>query len=335
MIQLAANTCGINLLLQLVEEYSLGIVHSYMSYIRTNAEVCVRSMLMAFAKKHGKKVHAVDHMDNGSPLELTATIDERGGAIFDFTGTGHQVLGNLNAPPAVTHSAIVYSLRCLVGEDIPLNQGCLTPITCIIPKYTFLNPSDDAAVVAGNVLVSQRIVDVILKAFKVCAASQGCMNNLTFGDDNFGYYETIAGGSGAGNGWNGRSGVHTHCTNTRITDPEILERRYPVLLRHFSLREGSGGKGKYPGGNGVIREIEPLCPLTMSLLSERRCFRPYGMEGGEDGACGKNLLIKKNGIVVNIGGKCTMDMNVGERLRINTPGGGGYGVSFGEPPLPF
>ena len=159
----------------------------------------------------------------------------------DFEGTGPQMLGNLNAPPAVTYSAVIYSLRSLVGQDIPLNQGCLAPIEFKIPRYSLLNPSDDVGVVGGNVLTSQRVVDVVLKAFKACAASQGCMNNLTFGDQKFGYYETIAGGAGAGSTWEGRSGVHTHCTNTRITDPEILERRYPVLLRRFGLRPGSGG----------------------------------------------------------------------------------------------
>lgn len=220
---------------------------------------------------------------------------------------------------------MIYSLRSLVGQDIPLNQGCLTPIEFKIPRFSLLNPSDDVGVVGGNVLTSQRVVDVVLKAFKACAGSQGCMNNLTFGDKKFGYYETIAGGAGAGPTWDGRSGVHTHCTNTRITDPEILERRYPVLLRQFGLRKGSGGDGKHRGGDGVVREIEPLRPLTMSILSERRTLHPYGMEGGEPGQTGKNLLLKKNGIMLNVGAKRSFAINVGERLLINTPGGGGYG----------
>merc|ERR550539_1382852 len=219
---------------------------------------------------HGTRAEAVDFMDDGTPIKLMIEIDESSGsATFDFTGTGPQVLGNFNAPPSVTYSAVIYSLRSLVGLDIPLNQGCLAPITFVIPKYCLLNPSNDAGVVGGNVLTSQRVVDVVLRAFKACAASQGCMNNLTFGDSHFGYYETIAGGAGAGPSWEGRSGVHTHCTNTRITDPEILERRYPVLLREFSIRHGSGGDGKMKGGCGVIREIEPLRKLTMSILSER------------------------------------------------------------------
>lgn len=188
-----------------------------------------------------------------------------------------------------------------------------------------MNPSADAGVVGGNVLTSQRVVDVVLKAFRVAAASQGCMNNLTFGDEAFGYYETIAGGAGAGPTWHGASGVHTHCTNTRITDPEILEKRYPVLLRRFGLRRGSGGRGRHCGGEGVVRELAPLRPLTVSILSERRVLRPYGLEGGEDGAAGRNLLIRKCGIMVNMGGRCSGPMLVGERLRIESPGGGGYG----------
>ena len=324
--QVAANNSGIRLLHSLVEEYGLKTVEAYMDFIQQNAELSVRDMLQSFAKKHDNKTHAVDHMDDGSPIELTITIDpDTGGALFDFTGTGPQVLANHNAPPAVTYSAVIYSLRSLVAQDIPLNQGCLAPIEFIIPKHTLLNPSADAGIVGGNVLTSQRVVDVVLKAFQACAASQGCMNNLTFGDDKFGYYETIAGGAGAGPTWVGRSGVHTHCTNTRITDPEILERRYPVLLWQFGLRQGSGGDGLHRGGDGVVREIEPLRDLTMSILSERRALHPYGMAGGQEGACGRNLLIRKDGLVVNMGGRCSGKLSAGERLRIETPGGGGYG----------
>lgn len=324
--QVAANNSGIRLLHQLVHENGLKKVEAYMHFIQHNAEMAVRNMLKEFASAHGTRAHSIDYMDDGTPIELTIEIDPAtGSACFDFEGTGPQILGNLNAPPAVTYSAVIYSLRSLVGQDIPLNQGCLTPIEFKIPAYSLLNPSDDVGVVGGNVLTSQRVVDVVLKAFKACAASQGCMNNLTFGDDRFGYYETIAGGAGAGPTWEGRSGVHTHCTNTRITDPEILERRYPVLLRRFGLRKGSGGNGKHKGGDGVIREIEPLRPLVMSILSERRTLQPYGLEGGEPGMTGKNLLVKKDGVVLNIGAKRSGSLNVGERLVIETPGGGGYG----------
>jgi 5-oxoprolinase (ATP-hydrolysing) len=304
--QVAANNSGIRLLGELIQEHGLNRVQAYMRFIQRNAESSVRSMLKDFAIRHGTTTHAVDFMDDGSPIELTITIDpDSGSATFDFTGTGSQVFANHNAPPAVTYSAVIYSLRSLVADDIPLNQGCLAPITFVIPPHSLLNPSADAGVVGGNVLTSQRIVDVVLKAFRACAASQGCMNNLTIGDTSFGYYETIAGGAGAGPTWEGQSGVHTHCTNTRITDPEILERRYPVLLREFSLRNGSGGLGRFCGGNGVIREIEPLRSLTMSILSERRTLSPYGLEGGQDGSCGRNVLVRQDGVVVNMGGRCS------------------------------
>jgi 5-oxoprolinase (ATP-hydrolysing) len=264
-------------------------------------------------------------------LFTAVTIDRSARtAKFDFTGTGSEIFGNTNAPRAVTYSAIIYSLRCLVGSDVPLNQGCLAPITIDIPEGTLLHPSAEAAVVGGNVLTSQRVVDVVLKAFGACAASQGCMNNLTMGDDHFGYYETIAGGAGAGPTWNGRSGVHTHMTNTRITDPEIFERRYPVILRKFSLRTGSGGSGKYRGGDGVVREIEFRKNLLVSILSERRSYHPYGLEGGAPGARGANTIIRIDGRKLNLGGKNTVAVVAGERLRIETPGGGGYGPS-GKP----
>jgi len=245
-------------------------------------------------------------MDDGSPIRLKVTIDpEKGEAIFDFSGTGPEVYGNINAPEAVTYSAIIYCLRCLISEDIPLNQGCLKPIHVHIPKKSFLSPSDNAAVVGGNVLTSQRVTDTVLKAFKACAASQGDTNNLTFGfggtsgsgekggQRGFGYYETIAGGSGAGPTWHGTNGVHTHMTNTRITDSEVFERRYPVLLKEFSLREGSAGKGMHRGGEGVIRDIEFRIPVQVSILSERRVYHPYGMNGGSDAACGLNIWVRK------------------------------------------
>lgn len=272
---------------------------------------------------------AEDFLDDGSRIALAITIDRaQGSAIFDFTGTGTEMLGNLNAPPAVTASAVIYCLRCLLPEsDIPLNQGCLAPIRMVIPSQTLLNPSANAAVVGGNVLTSQRVTDVILKAFRACAASQGCMNNLTFGDATMGYYETIAGGAGAGPTWTGCSAVHTHMTNTRITDVEIMERRYPVIVRTFAVRRGSGGPGRYAGGDGVIRELEFTKPLTVSILSERRAFQPYGMAGGLPGGRGMNLLTSLSmGRRVNLGGKNTVQVDSGDRLTICTPGGGGYGA---------
>lgn len=332
--QVAANTKGIALVADLIGEYGLAVVQAYMAHIQANAEHAVREMLVAFSHEQGLAevgtVSTRDQMDDGTPICLSVTIDRRdGSAVFDFDGTGPQVFGNTNAPPAVTHSAIIYSLRCMVTRDIPLNHGCMAPITVCIPPGSLLSPSPDAAVVGGNVLTSQRVTDVVLKAFNAAAASQGCMNNFTFGDEGMGYYETIAGGAGAGPGWHGRSGVHTHMTNTRITDPEILERRYPVVLHQFRLRPGTGGVGRYHGGDGVVRELEFLRPLTASILSERRAVRPFGLLGGGAAAAGVNLWVKRNGRVVSLGAKETVQVDGGDRIKILTPGGGGYGPPEG------
>jgi len=301
-----------------------------MKYIQENAEVAVRDMLKQYGGGDSTKtLHAEDLMDDGSEIKLQVDIDSREGtAKFDFSGTSPQVWGNINAPRAVTMSAIIYSLRCLVGQDIPLNQGCLNPIRVVIPPGCILDPSDGAAVVGGNVLTSQRTVDVILKAFGACAASQGCCNNITFGDDTFGYYETVAGGSGAGPSWHGRSGVHVHMTNTRLTDPEILERRYPVVLDKFCLAEGTGGRGEFVGGDGVQRNITFRKPLRLSVLTERRVIAPYGMNGGQDASKGLNLLVRqKPEVVLNLGAKCAVDVGVGDTFMLRTPGGGGWGKS--------
>lgn len=332
--QVAANQRGITLVKGLIEEYSLSVVQAYMKYIRDNAELAVRNLLKEVHHKYqGSSLFAEDYMDDGTKIQLKVTIDStNGSSVFDFTGTGLQVYGNWNAPKAITYSAIIYCLRSMLGMDIPLNQGCLAPITVIIPDGSILSPKGDVAVVGGNVLTSQRICDVILKAFNATAASQGCMNNVTFGkegDDGWGYYETIAGGSGAGPTWNGRSGIHTHMTNTRITDPEILERRYPVILRKFGIRENSGGSGKFRGGDGVIRELEFLEPLQFSILSERRVYSPYGLEGGMNGKRGENIWIhninNSETEILNIGGKNTISLSINDRVIIKTPGGGGWG----------
>ena len=328
--QVAANQRGVDLLLEMVEHYSLEVVQAYMHHIQTNAEEAVRSMLKALSVREGlaevDTVKANDFLDDGSEIVLLLTIDHReGSAIFDFSGTGPEIWGNLNAPRAVTHSAILYSLRCLIDQEIPLNQGCLNPIQVIIEDGSLLAPSENAAVVGGNVLTSQRITDVILKAFRACAASQGCMNNFTFGNENFGYYETMGGGAGAGPHWHGQSGVHTHMTNTRITDPEILERRYPVMLREFSVRKNSGGSGKFIGGDGLVREVEFLEPLNAAILSERRVHQPYGLNCGEPGKSGLNLFFRNDGTILFLGGKNEIHAETGDRIRIETPGGGGYG----------
>ncbi|KAF7760255.1 hypothetical protein Agabi119p4_10931 [Agaricus bisporus var. burnettii] len=351
--QIAANHKGIQLIHAIVEDYGLETVQEYMYHIRNNAETSVRNLLKDVAKRAGSNIlSAVDYLDDGSPISLRVEINEtEGSATLDFAGTGSEVRGNLNAPISVVHSAVIYCMRAMLDMDIPLNAGCLVPLDIKIPKKSLLSPSRTAAVCGGNVLTSQRIVDVVLKAFHACAASQGCTNNLTFGtggkdkdgkaEAGWGYYETIAGGSGAGPGWHGTDGVHTHITNTRIGDVEILERRYPVLLHRFGIRTGSGGTGKWHGGDGVQREIEFLEPMQVSILSERRTRQPYGMEGGNSGMMGKNTWIKKlregDGDLdnnnetgtrdINIGGKATVFMGKGDRLLIETPGAGAWGVA--------
>ncbi|CAH1992910.1 unnamed protein product [Acanthoscelides obtectus] len=330
--QVAANKKGIDLVGELIDQYSLEVVQAYMNHIQTNAEFAVRDMLKEVAietkARTGTTVlKAEEFMDDGSPIRLQVSLDEREGTAYcDFSGTGPEVWGNCNAPKAITLSALIYCLRCMVGHDVPLNQGCLKPVQIHIPKGSLLDPSENAAVVGGNVLTSQRVVDVVLKAFRVCAASQGCMNNITYGCADWGCYETVAGGSGAGPTWHGCSGVHTHMTNTRITDIEIVERRYPVHVRTFTLRENSGGSGKYRGGDGVKRELLFRAPITLSVLTERRVLQPYGMEGGDPGARGINLLVRADGRVINLGPKTAVQIFPGDMFSLLTPGGGGYGV---------
>ncbi|KAL2866076.1 Hydantoinase B/oxoprolinase-domain-containing protein [Aspergillus lucknowensis] len=339
---IAANHKGATLLEGLVAENSLEVVHFYMDAIKRTAEIAVRDLLKSIGGQNsGKPLCFSDFMDDGTEIKLEIRIDpETGSADFDFTGTGRETFNCLNAPKAIAHSAIIYVLRALINMDIPLNEGCLAPVNVIIPDGTLINPSGHAAVCAGNPITSQRITDVVLGAFKACAASQGCCNIISFGmgglDENgvdipgFGVGETICGGSGAGPGWHGTSGVHVHMTNTRITDPEVYELRYPVILRQFSIREGSGGRGEYRGGDGVIRELEFRMPLSVSMLSERRVYRPYGLAGGEAGQAGLNLYVKKEGDgterVINIGGKMELEVQPGERVIIHTPGGGGWGT---------
>ncbi|KAF7272126.1 hypothetical protein GWI33_015069, partial [Rhynchophorus ferrugineus] len=315
---------------ELIDQYGLEVVQAYMTHIQTNAEVAVRDMLREVARNASARtgtsiLEFTDNMDDGSPIHLRVTLDEvLGSALCDFSGSGPEVWGNCNAPRAVTLSALIYCLRCMVGHDVPLNQGCLAPVRVVIPKGSLLDPSEDAAVVGGNVLTSQRIVDVVLGAFRVCAASQGCMNNITFGNESWGCYETVAGGSGAGPNWHGCSGVHTHMTNTRITDVEIVERRYPVHVKVFTLRQDTGGAGQYRGGDGVHRELFFRAPLTLSVLTERRVLAPYGLAGGEAAARGLNLLIRTGGRTINLGPKTAVPVRPGRRV---------YGRSLRVPEL--
>lgn len=323
--QVAANKKGVDLVQALIEEKSLEVVQLYMNFIRDHCDECVKKIIKSKFISHGPQLFASDFMDDGSKIELTVHLRENGYAVFDFTGTDPQVIGNWNAPPAVTYSAVVYCLRCMIAEEIPLNEGCLKSIKILLPPNSLLDPAPISAVVGGNVLTSQRLCDIIFKAFDACAASQGCMNNLTLGNDHFGYYETICGGSGAGPGFDGKSAVHTHMTNTRIGDPEIIEKRYPLVIRRFEIRVGSGGLGKYKGGDGCIREIEFRNRMAVSILSERRSFAPFGMHGGEPGKRGKNIWFSKHeNILRSVGGKSSFQVQAGDYFRIETPGGGGW-----------
>lgn len=337
--QVSSNFKGATLLSNLVEEYTRPVIDLYMAGIQSTAEVAVRNLLkLAYEKFGGKKMKAVEYLDDGTPIAVTITIDpESGDATFDFTESGDEVYGNLNAPSAILFSAVLYVLRSLISSDIPLNNGCLRPITFKTREGSILNPSYEAAVVGGNVETSQRIVDVMLKAFEACAASQGTCNNLTFGifdkenNISFGYYETICGGSGAGPTWDGQSVVQCHTTNTRITDTEVFEKRYPVIIWEYSVRVGSGGNGFHKGGDGVIRDIEFTYPdLQVSCLMERRSLPPFGLLGGEDALRGQNIWITKNEKTegyrsVSLPGKCSVRVGKGDRVIIKTPGGGGFG----------
>ena len=261
-----------------------------------------------------------DHLDDGSVIAVA--ISRQGSRLcIDFTGSSPAHPGNLNAPRAVTVAAVIYVLRCLVGAPIPLNSGCLTPVELVIPKGCLLDPPPGVAVCGGNVETSQRIVDVLLGALGLAAASQGTMNNLTLGNRGFAYYETLCGGAGATARGPGASAVHTHMTNTRITDPEVLEARFPLRLLRFTIRRGSGGRGRHPGGDGVIRELLLLEPMEVSLLSLRRELRPFGLCGGGAAAAGHNWLDGQA-----LGGACNLQAPAGSVLRIETPGGGGYGA---------
>ena len=333
--QIASCRKGVKELLQMVGRYGLSTVTDYMRFIQENAEYSVKKALQRFLKNVGTYCSAFeDHLDDGTPLRVSISITggtsppETLRAVIDFTGTGGQhVTDNLNAPFSITRSAIMYVLRTLINDDIPLNSGSLAPIEIIVPEGNLLNPSYPAPVASGNVETSQRIVDVLLGAFGIAAASQGTMNNLLFevkGETP--YYETIAGGAGAVDGCPGASGVQVHMTNTRMTDPEILEfRHHGIRLEQFTLRRNSGGEGKFNGGNGVIREIRFLKPATVSILSERRVFAPYGVQGGTPGGKGLNIYKKADGTIILLTHREALEVEKNDAIIIKTPGGGGFG----------
>ncbi len=266
-------------------------------------------------------------MDDGAPLRVSVRVDRATrSAIVDFTGTGPQRDTNFNAPPAVTRAVVLYVFRCLVGDDIPLNDGCLKPLRIVIPPGTFLSPEPGAAVVAGNTEVSQATCNALFGALGAIACSQATMNNFLFGDATHQYYETICGGTGAGPGFHGTSAVQTHMTNTRMTDPEVLELRYPVRLEEFSIRGGSGGAGRWRGGDGAIRRIRFLEPMTAVIVASRRNVPPFGLAGGEDGAAGRQWVERAGGTHEILGGTDSAELGAGDVFAIQTPGGGGFGT---------
>ncbi len=319
--QLAANQKGIAVMLEIVERYGIEVVNAYMNYIRQNAAEQVRRTIERLTPGEFRL-----QMDCGAQIQVRITVDRNSrSARIDFTGTSAQVADNFNAPSAIVRAAVLYVFRTLIPEPIPLNDGCLEPIEIVIPSGSMLDPRPPAAVVAGNVETSQAVVNALYGALGVLAAAQGTMNNLTFGNDRYQYYETICGGAGAGRGFPGASAVHTHMTNSRMTDPEILELRYPVIVSEFRIRADSGGKGRWRGGDGVVRRITFREPMTVAILAGSRRIAPFGLHGGEPGALGKTTICRTDGSREILDSCATTDVRPGDSVVIETPGGGGFG----------
>jgi 5-oxoprolinase (ATP-hydrolysing) len=323
----AANHSGAEALRALARAAGTGTVAFYMEALKRRAEDRLRA---ALARLPRGPLEAVEHLDDGSPLAVRIELGPAGARI-DFAGSAGVHPGNLNAPPAVVRSAVLYVLRLLVAEPLPLNEGLLRPVEIRVPPG-MLNPPfpEDPwlapAVVGGNVETSQRLVDTLLKALGLVACSQGTMNNVLFGNGRFGYYETVCGGAGAGPEADGESAVHTHMTNTRITDPEVLEHRYPVRLERFAVRAGSGGAGSRRGGDGAVRELCFLEPMSLSLLTQHRVAAPYGVAGGRPGQPGRQRLVRAGGEVLELPSIAGCEVAPGDRLILETPGGGGWGL---------
>jgi 5-oxoprolinase (ATP-hydrolysing) len=320
--QIAANEQGVQELHYMVRHYGLATVQMYMQHVQSNAEESVHQVIEVL-----KDGHFTYAMDDGSEIRVRITIDHSNrSACIDFTGTSAQQLTNLNAPLAICKAAVLYVFRTLVEDDIPLNAGCLKPLEIIVPEGCLLNPHYPAAVVAGNVETSQAIVDALYGALGVMAASQGTMNNFTFGNEQYQYYETICGGSGAGATFHGTDAVQTHMTNSRLTDPEVLEWRFPVLVKAFAIRPNSGGAGQYRGGNGAIRQIQFREAMTAAILSGHRIVPPFGLAGGEPGVIGRNYVVRRDGTLEYLANRAEIQMNSGDVFVIETPGGGGFGT---------
>ena len=322
--QIAANEKGVQELRKMVTQFGLPVVKAYMGHVQDNAEESVRRVIT-----HLKDGSFTLHLDNGAQIQVAIRVSRQARtAEIDFTGTSAQQTNNFNAPTAVCMAAVLYVFRSLVDDDIPLNAGCLKPLKVIIPEGSMLNPLPPASVVAGNVETSSCITNALYGALGVMASSQPTMNNLTFGNAQYQYYETISGGSGAGDGFDGTSVVQTHMTNSRLTDPEVLEFRFPVRLQSYAIREGSGGAGRWHGGNGGIRRIEFLEPMTASILSNARVHPAFGMAGGSAGAVGINRVVRRDGTQQDVPHIAQVDMQAGDIFEIHTPGGGGYEVKL-------
>ncbi|HTK35486.1 MAG TPA: hydantoinase B/oxoprolinase family protein [Caulobacteraceae bacterium] len=319
--QVAACAKGAAGLRALVDAYGRAAVEAYMGHVQDNAEEAVRRVLSSL-----KGGAFTVETDTGAMIRVRIEVDRAArSAVVDFTGTSAQQADNFNAPLSVTRAALLYVLRTLVEDEIPLNDGCLRPVRLIVPEGSMLNPLYPAAVVAGNVETSQAVVDALYGALGVLAASQGSMNNLTFGDRDRQYYETIAGGAGAGPGFDGADAVQTHMTNSRLTDPEVLEARFPILVDRFAIRRGSGGEGEWRGGDGTVRRISFREPMTAAILSSRRRVAPFGLAGGSPGLGGRNAVERADGSVEELGSTAVVEMAAGDAFVVETPGGGGYG----------
>ncbi|MBB3261444.1 5-oxoprolinase (ATP-hydrolyzing) [Paraburkholderia bannensis] len=319
--QVAANQKGVDELRRMVAQFGRDVVLAFMQHVQDNAEEAVRRVIDAL--KDGAYRY---ELDNGAVIDVAIRVDARTrSATIDFSGTSAQLPNNFNAPKAVCMAAVLYVFRTLVGDDIPLNAGCLKPLSVIVPERSMLNPVYPAAVVSGNVETSSAITNALYGALGIVASSQGTMNNFTFGDARYQYYETIAGGSGAGDGFSGVDAVQTHMTNSRLTDPEVLEWRYPVRLESHLIRADSGGAGRWRGGNGAVRRIRFLAPMTASILSNNRIHAPFGAAGGAAGSAGRNRVERARGDVVALGHIASVEMAEGDVFVVETPGGGGYG----------
>ncbi|MFB6961078.1 hydantoinase B/oxoprolinase family protein [Streptomyces sp. NPDC056309] len=325
--QIAANQKGVDEVARMIEDFGLDVVQAYMRHVQDNAEEAVRRVIDAL--DDGEYAYETD---SGAVIRVRVRVDrERRSATIDFTGTSAQLGTNFNAPFSVVNAVVLYVFRTLVADDIPLNDGCLRPLEIIVPPGSMLSPRPPAAVVAGNVETSQAITGALYAALGVQAEGSGTMNNITFGNERHQYYETVASGSGAGDGFPGACVVQTHMTNSRLTDPEVLEWRLPVRLEEFTVRHGSGGAGRWPGGDGAVRRIRFLEAMTVSTLCQHRRVRPYGMAGGEPGALGANRVEHADGTVTELGGSDSADVAPGDVLVVETPGGGGYGPPSPDP----